>query len=467
VTATVDTVVGPAPAAYGWKRAALAGGWLVALAAFVAAAARLAAMPPALSSDDALFFVHALTRFSVLDFSPQFPGYPGFVAMGRLLLPIVGDPLHALALLTGLVTLALPPMAALVVWRASANGWAALAAFAVTLAGPLMPDLALSLLSDGSGILFLLVFLTLLPRAGNAPSGLTAFIAGMALAWAAACRPSDAALFAGAFAGAVIATPRLAGRALLGAVTVLVPVALVLLALEGPLYFEEGLRFVSGHALLWGNTPFAAAGQNDGWPGALASLPFGWAIVPLILAGVLVAIVRSPRSPVLSAAVAAFLTHAVWIAVFQNPDHLRHLAPLAILGGFVLVLVAAEEPLRRWSAAGVVLLLAAEIGALASSDTLHATDRPPPLAAAEAWLSAEPSGTTVATNDGVAVLRASLPQARVYDGHYPADADLGLATAEGPAFRLTGTRIADRTPVATFPGRFPGERTLTLYRVKP
>src|ERR1019366_5512377 len=156
-----------------------------------------------------------------------------------------------------------------------------------------------------------------------------------------------------------------------------------------------------------------------------------------------------------------------WIAVFQNPDHLRRLAPLAILGGIVLVLVAAEEPLRRWSAAGVALLLAAEIGALASSDALHATDRPPPLAAAEAWLFAEPSGTAVATNDGVAVLRASLPQARVYDGHYPADADLGLATAEGPAFRLTGTPDADRMPVATFPGRFPGERTLTLYRAKP
>ena len=466
MTTAVDSATASEPAAGGWRRIALAGGWIVALAAFAAIAARLAATTPALSSDDALFFVHALTRFSVLDFSPQFPGYPGFVAMGRLLLPLTHDPLHALALLTELVALALPPMAALVVWRATAAGWAALAAFAVTLAGPLMPDLALSFLSDGSGILFLFVFLALLPRRADSPSFQVAFLAGAALAWAAACRPSDAALFTGAFAGAVVATPRLAGRVLLGAIIVLLPVAAVMLVLEGPLYIGEGLRFLSGHAELWGNTPFAAAGPTGNWLDAVRDAPFGWVIAVLISAGVVVAIPRSRASPALSAAVGAFLAHALWIVVFQNPDHQRHLAPLAVLGGIVLVLVAANPPLRRWSVAGIVLLLAAEVGSFVASGTLHLIDRPPPLAAAEAWLAAEPPGAAVATNDGVFLLRANLTRVRVYDMHYPADATLGLATATGPAFRLTGTPMSGEYRAAIFLGRFPGERTLYLYRME-
>ncbi|MEJ0098117.1 MAG: hypothetical protein WDM84_09705 [Bauldia sp.] len=447
-------------------RLALAAGWVAGLAAFAVAAARLAAIPPALSSDDALFFVHALTRFSVLDFSPQFPGYPGFVAMGRLLLPLAGDPLHALALLTATAALALPAMAALVVWRATGSGWGALAAFAVTLSGPLMPDLAVSVLSDGSGILFLLAFLALLPRQREDRFASRSLFAGMALAWAIACRPSDAPLFAGALAGAVIAAPRVTWPVILGGAIVLVPVAVVVLALEGPLYVGEGLRFLSGHAELWGNTPFAAGGQTDSWLATLRDVPFAWAIAVLTVAAVAIALPRARRSPVLAAAVAAFLAHAAWIAAFQNPDHLRHLAPLAILGGVILPLIVANGPPARWRTAGVALLLAANVAALASSGALRAAG-PPPLAAAEAWLAAEPSGTAVATNDGVFLLRAGLPQTRVYDMHYPADASLGLATAAGAAFRLTGTPIAGQAAAAIFPGRFPGERTLRLYRAMP
>ncbi|MEJ0097071.1 MAG: hypothetical protein WDM84_02840 [Bauldia sp.] len=216
----------------------------------------------------------------------------------------------------------------------------------------------------------------------------------------------------------------------------------------------EGLRFLSGHAELWGYTPFAAGGQTDSWLATLRDVPFAWAIAMLTVAAVAIALPQARRSPALAAAVAAFLAHAAWIAAFQNPDHLRHLAPLAILGGVILALIAANGPPARWRTAGVALLLAANVAALASSGALRAAG-PPPLAAAAAWLAAEPSGTAVATNDGVFLLRAGLPQTRVYDMHYPADASLGLATAAGAAFRLTGTPIAGQAAAAIFPGRFP------------
>ncbi len=437
-------------------------GWGAAIAAYIVAAAWLAAHPPAIGSDDALFLVRGVTRFSVLDFSPQFPGYPGFVAMARLLLPVTGDPLRALACLAGLVALALPPTAALVAWRTGAGRDAALAAFALTLAGPFMPELSLSLLSDGAGILFLLVFLALLPRAGEQPRIAASFLAGVALGWAAACRPSDAALLAGAALGAFLSAPRLTGAALAGVLAVAAPVASVIWALEGSLYLQEGLRFVSGHALIWGNTVFADTGHRD-WLTALAALPGALALAAILLFGVAVAAVgRKDASPARTAAIVAFIAHAGWVAMLQNPDQLRHLAPLSVLGGLVLALLLAGRR-RRLATVAVTACLAFELWALvATVDPSPA--HPPPLLAAAQFLDAEPTGTAVATNEGVFLLRATLLHTRVYDMHYPADARLGLAMAEGPAFRLTSTPSPAQSAAATFRGRFAGEPALWLYR---
>ena len=41
--------------------------------------------PLVVSSDDALFFSRGVDRFSVIEFSPHFPGYPAFIALASLL----------------------------------------------------------------------------------------------------------------------------------------------------------------------------------------------------------------------------------------------------------------------------------------------------------------------------------------------------------------------------------------------
>jgi hypothetical protein len=438
---------------------ALAPGWLAAAAALVAFAVWLAQIPPSLSSDDAFFLLHSLTRFSILDFSPPFPGYPGYVAMGHVALLVMHDPLAALALTSGAVALAIPPAAAWLTWRIIGAGGAALAAFFLTLLGPLMPDVAVSLLTDGAGILFLLVALALLPKQ-HEPVRLRLVLAGLALGWAFACRPSDAPLFAGAFLAIAVTRPRWIATVVLGAAAVLIPAAAILYAREGSLYWEEGLRFVSGHALIWGNTPLAV-GPHESWLTILATVPFALPIAVFILAG-LVAAARLPaRPPVLVAALAAFAAHLVWVVAFQNPDHLRHLAPLLALGGVLFVCGMAASELRRVRLPAPALFAAAEIAALAASGALTAPGKLSPLAAAEVWLAAR-SPAAVLTNEGVFMLRGSLPETRVYDAHYAGDALLGLASG-GPAFRLTGTPRAIEVPTETFPARFPGERPLYLY----
>jgi hypothetical protein len=430
------------------------------LALYAAVVLWLAWHPAALSSDDALFFTHALTRFSVLDFSPQFPGYPGFVALGRLALSVSDDPLDALGLTTLLIALALPPMAGLVAWRVTGRRWRALLAFLLTLACPLLPDMALSLLSDGSGILFLLVFFALLPRSQEAELRFFRIVmAGVALAWAGACRPSDAVLLAAALIGALITTPRIWKPLLLGALTVTIPVIAVMFALEGTLYFQESLRFFVGNATLWGNTPFAAQPQHGNWFAAIAALPGGIVLIGLSLVSAFVAVRRFRSSPAALAAAFALLGHSLWIAAFQNPDHLRHLAPIMILGGLLLSVVRLPNR-RQMPFLAAALFALAELYCVGRTVDFHAR-RLPPLARAVAVLREEPKAT-IATNNGVFALRALLPRNRIYDMHYPADARLGLATAKGPAYRLTTTAPASGDTNMVFPGRFAGEETMWL-----
>lgn len=442
------------------REPALATAGIAALTLYAAAAAWIFAHPVAISSDDALYFSRSLTRFSILDFSPQFPGYPGFVAIGRLALALVGDPLQALALVTGTIALALPPLSAIVVWKVTRNRWRALAAFLLALANPLLPDLALNLLSDGAGILFLLVFLALLPEGGTDRPWRDGVPAGLAIGLAAACRPSDIPLLAGAFLGMALLRPRLIlPVAASGSAVGLVALA-AMVAHDGLLYFTDGLRFMDGHALQWGNTIFTDGGRRTGWITAIDELRGGLLLAAVMLVAVVAATVARWRSPAVTAAAGGFAAHATFVAVFQNPDHLRHLAPLAVLAGLLAVL--APSPASRFRGVTVTAILVTEIAVLVLN-TVPATDRLAPLAAIAHQFRSPATGSAVATREGVFALRMLVPSVRVYDMHYPADAALGLAIAGGPAYRITTTAPRRlKTPPTIFRGRFPGEETLWL-----
>jgi len=183
----------------------------------------------------------------------------------------------------------------------------------------------------------------------------------------------------------------------------------------------------------------------------------------VMIAGTVLALFRGRRAPpALVAATVAFAAYGVWIAVFQNPDQLRHLGPLLVLGGLILTMLAGTG--ARLPAGGAVIALVLEVaglGGTASPDPRMTS----PLAAVTAVLAAD-GDAAVATNAGVATLRAALPGARVYDAYYTADAAFGLREAAGPAFRISMTPITGITPAAEFRGRFAGEPTLWLYRVK-
>lgn len=466
------------------------GGLLPGAAAvlWLAAALWVFAHPFLPGSDDALFLLRGLTRFSLLDLSPQFPGYPGLIAMGRALCGLGLAPTAALGGLTAGLALSLPLLAGLIAARFGAGAQvppqqsarqaarqaAALAAI-FALMQPLFPGLALAMLSDGAGLAFALAGLAALPRTATeraAPGW--ALLAGAGLGWALACRPTNLALALGIAAAAFAICPRRLWPIWPGGAAIVLPSAAALV-LHEPLIWAEAARFVQGHALIWGNTAFSDQ-PHRGWGTVLAAQP----ALALVLGALTLAVIalplarETPGATGRAALKGGFVAHALWVALFQNPESLRHLAPLLVLGGVAAALLLArpraDAPRARLAAPRARLAATAGLIALCLAAHLSATRLAPaslpPLEQAARYLEARPdrAGAVLATNHGVQLLRARLPDIAVQDRHYPGASALALGLARGPGWRLNSTPETDRPAEALFAPRFPGEPALWLFR---
>ncbi len=379
--------------------------WLLALLQ-LAWLGWLLTFPVALDSDDALNFAHGVVRFSVLEFSPHFPGYPAFIWLARLINLAVDDPARAVQWASLLGSSLLAPLAASLAVRLWQRPSLLAPAWLLVLALPLTPTLALSGLSDGPALAaWLGALLALLHR--------KAALAGLLLGLMLALRPSY-------FVLALL--PLWLGMAQKGTrVRFVLPIALVGLACllfvwqaDGWAYFAEGRRFTDGHFTLWGNTAAAHGDRLLSWANT-----FNDQLTPLwpLLMGALLVLPLWQRSKDHNPAPSVlwplyWLVLLLWTLVGQNPDNPRHLAPITLLG---LVLLAGWLPRR-----GVGLV------ALAGLLLLAVTFTPArPSAMVQAARVAEKNCPALVTQWGVRLLRetTTLP---VTDGWYRGDAALAL-----------------------------------------
>ncbi|CAJ1798770.1 hypothetical protein LGKMAHEF_01723 [Aeromonas salmonicida] len=378
----------------------------------------LFAFPIALDSDDALNFAHGVTRFSVLEFSPHFPGYPAFIWLARLINLLVDDPARAVQWASLLGTSLLAPLAALLAVRLWHRPALLTPIWLLVLALPLTPTLALSGLSDGPALAAWLGALLALQQRRMALAGL---LVGLLLA----LRPSY-------FVLALL--PLWLGMAQKGTrVRFVLPIALVgLISLlfvwqaDGWTYFSEGRRFTDGHFTLWGNTAAAHGDRLLSW-----ARTFNDQLTPLwpLAVGALLVLPRAKgQATALSPLWTLYwLVLLLWTLFGQNPDNPRHLAPITLLG---IVLLAGWLP-RRGDM--LTTLLAALL-------LLCVTLTPPALPAmVQAARVAEKACPALVTQWGVRLLRETTPLA-VTDGWYRGDARLALAQG---ACRLS------RRPIAT------------------
>ncbi len=366
----------------------------------------LLTFPVALDSDDALNFAHGVTRFSVLEFSPHFPGYPAFIWLARLINLVVDDPARAVLWTSLLGSCLLAPLAAFLAVRLWQRPSLLVPVWLLVLALPLTPTLALSGLSDGPALAAWLGALLALQQRKIA-------LAGLLLGLMLALRPSY-------FVLALL--PLWLGMAQQGTrVRFVLPIALVGLACllfvwqaDGWAYFAEGRRFTDGHFTLWGNTAAAHGDRLLSWANT-----FNDQLTPLwpLLMGALLILPLWQRSKDHNPAPSVlwplyWLALLLWTLFGQNPDNPRHLAPITLLG---LVLLAGWLPRR-----GVGLV------ALAGLLLLAVTFTPPrPSAMVQAARVAEKNCPALVTQWGVRLLRetTTLP---VTDGWYRGDAALAL-----------------------------------------
>ncbi|MFR9701520.1 hypothetical protein ACL00O_03360 [Aeromonas sanarellii] len=365
----------------------------------------LLAFPVALDSDDALNFAHGVVRFSVLEFSPHFPGYPAFIWLARLINLAVNNPTRAVLWASLLGTALIAPLAAWLAVRLWQRPSLLAPVWLLVLALPLTPTLALSGLSDGPALAAWLGALLALQQRRIA-------LAGMLLGLMLALRPSY-------FVLALL--PLWLGMAQKGTrVRFVLPIALVGLAsllfvwqADGWAYFSEGRRFTDGHFTLWGNTAAAHGDRLLSWTNTFNDqLTPLW---PLAVGGLLAQPLwqRLKGHTALSSLWSLYwLILLLWTLFGQNPDNPRHLAPITLFG---LVLLAGWLPHRG------------ELPAMVGALLLLLCTLTPPAAPAmtRAARLAEQACPALVTQWGVRLLRetTALP---VTDGWYQGDARLAL-----------------------------------------
>ena len=110
---------------------------LAALVVGAVAASRFFALAHSPGEIDEAIFAGAVTHFDLFDLSPQAPGFPVWILIGRVLLPFCVTPFNALA--TASTLLAACSVPALYVWgRRVVGGWAALAGVVFAFALPVV-----------------------------------------------------------------------------------------------------------------------------------------------------------------------------------------------------------------------------------------------------------------------------------------------------------------------------------------
>jgi hypothetical protein len=413
-------------------------------------------------SDDALYFSHGLVRFSVLEFSPHFPGYPGFMLLGWVLRLIVGDPQLALGGVS-IVAAALMPLA--MAWAAWRLGGSGLAGYALGLTQPLLPALGIAFLSDSCGMIFMLIALgAAAPGQGGVAPRL--FYAGVALGAALVCRPSYGPIIALFGLGLMISAPVWRQRLVLlgGGALVVVPLFAAVLAWEGWSYLVEGRRFLLGHTTVWGQTLWSESPVAHSWFETLSRAPLGGTWTGII--AVVCVMVLIERSRPFMVYGIGLLAAIIWTLTMQNPANPRHLAPVLF---FALLLVACLPSCGKgWWRWGCIVLLVGVQGAATLSSLKGFPAEMPPVQRAANML---PSGALLITNHGVATLRYALPKVRVVDAVYAADAASALRTWGGGAvywLRSTPLRWGDEwQEAAQFSARAWGEPSLWLYQRFP
>ena len=415
---------------------------------------------PALpSNDDALFLSRGVGHFSIIEFSPHFPGYAGLIFLVKLVRGVFSSDYQALHGLVLCMTSMIPVVSYLILRALKVEPILATAAAVSLYLQPLLISVALSGLSDGPGLfIWLLSLLFLLKGSGL----IAAFLSGLMLT----VRPSYLLLFIPVY-GFLIKQHWHQFRFIM--LAMLMPFLLAFIymyAKDGLALFEEGLRFAYGHFMSWGNTSLTSIDRAS-WCEVISDYIGGQGVLIALCVVLLFGTcflwfkVRPARCLIVS-----FVSMLIWTLLFQNPDNLRHLLPVVVLSTALVALIMGQV-LRSFSVFSFVLL-ASSITALLLV-IIQLEPRPPSIHQALHWLNMQPIegvyGRVIITNEGVELAKEFQKKRRVADAWYKQQ---GTWLWLNGAWRLTFKPMAELgEPVKIFPRRFKGEHAIEVYRKLP
>lgn len=441
--------------------------WVWVGLAIAVVASRAAGLPSAPDDHDAANFLRALENYDLAIHSPHFPGYPVYIALARTAY-VLGAPAAAALAWPSIVAGALASVA---VGRSVPRlGVVAALAYAV------LPGLWLADLAPRPDALATHVLVIAACALLAAPSRWT--MAAPLLGLSLGIRLSNW-LVVLVLVGYAVWAAQPAAKRMVAAVFV-ASVALwaipLVVVTGGPVALGNlAVAFGQGHFAQWGNT---ALGQGDvlwtvrtlTWGGHLLSWAALGPAVAVVAVGVVLHLRRRAVPTALLMLGVAMVAHAAWLAVGQNPDHPRHVLPIAGLLTLAAVWVAAAH---RWAMPQLAALVACGLAVTAERWPLLAQPAPE-VALAQFVRDMDAEQTALAGGSEIAVIRAIAPQVRALRVPHGVDVERALAPAgHWPVRALATSRaFAGQAPtqwhsVAQFAARIgvdPPGAGLTLYQ---
>lgn len=417
-----------------------------------------------ISSDDALYFQRALTQFSVLEFSPHFPGYPGFVWLEQLIYAVSDHP-ESNVITSFIAAIILSLSVYLFIFQRIENKWFALFALIIFIQQGSLAESALNGLSDASALAFFSIYLCLCIGKQTTHTSISS---GLLLAACLAIRPSylplvSAALFIHFLCERQVKMV-LVQLAMIGLVGLVC--ATFVFFHDGWAYFEEAQRFTQGHFSIWGNTAQESGSKLQQWFTAFSEFNSITANAVLLISLYCGLFVRCTRY-----LTCIFILWLSWIIYGQNPANIRHIAVLSLLSPLIFTLLLntliqgcdRKYPNKH---SGTMLLVCTFIIFIHSGYrhiSVNSITHNAPSQQAVQFFTLYNTEQYIISNYHIATLKHALPQHIILDNYYQASSLYKANSLSQRGFWQLSSTPLPQKPTATFNGRFTGERTLYLY----
>lgn len=381
---------------------------------------------PSFYNDDSLFLTRGIDNFSVIDFSPHFPGYVVIVILGKFINIFVNESKYSFFLLSSLCAVFLPLLVFFYV-KNFADEKKAFIVFLISISSVYLMNLSLSMLSDSVGLFFFFLSLHMYELKKNR-------LSGFAFSVALFSRPSYFIFFVIGFIYIYFTNKKSLKEILIYFLFGTFLFLSYTFFYNGYLYIEEAIRFTQGHFELWG------VGQNSDIKWIENILKFE--NIPYLL---LIFSIFSFKKEYIFLWI-LFLSYFIWMIFAQNADNIRHMIPLVFLANIIIGVSIKNKTL--------ILVSFLIINLYAHS---FYKEKFSPIENIANYINN--SELMIITNRGVEILREKLEN-KIIDGYYKNSAN--FIANNKKSLIITTNKPKDKN-YKEFKGRFIGEHNLYLF----